>query len=89
MQGNIQFPKKLLRKDARAINHDGSSGVLMAIGAIDLVRAAHSAGCTIELMMQLGNFILRDDPLFRTFPPDRPVDPGILHQKARSEYIYG
>ena len=52
----------------------------MAFGATDLVRAAHAAGCTIELIQQVGNFVSKGEPLFQTFPPDRPVDAGILHQ---------
>ena len=52
----------------------------MEFGAIDLVRTAHSAGCTIELEPQVGNFVSRGDPLFLTFPPDRPVDARTLHQ---------
>lgn len=75
-----RIPKKLLRKDARVITYDGPSGVLMAFGTSDLVRAAQTAGCTIELEPQVGNFISRGDPLFLTFPPDRPVDARTLHQ---------
>ena len=75
-----RIPKKLQRKDANVIAYDGPSGVFMAFGATDLVRTAHAAGCTIELIQQVGNFVSKGEPLFQTFPPDRPVDAGILHQ---------
>ena len=75
-----RVPKKLLRKDARVITYEGPSGVLMAFGANTLKRAAEVASCTIELEPQVGNFVSSGDPLFLTFPPDRPVDVRTLHQ---------
>jgi len=72
-------PKKLLRKEAQVIGYDGSSGVLLAFGAADLVKAASAADCTVELLTQVGNFVSRGDPLFQSFPPDRPIDARILH----------
>ncbi|OGT82540.1 MAG: hypothetical protein A3H91_03630 [Gammaproteobacteria bacterium RIFCSPLOWO2_02_FULL_61_13] len=73
-------PRKLMRKDARVIPYAGTSGVLLAFGATDLAGAAEAAGCTLELEVQVGDFVSRGDPLFLTFPPDRPIDAGILHQ---------
>ena len=74
-----RIPKKLMRNEARAITYDGPSGVLLAFGADELVKAARTAGCTVELVTQVGNFVSRGDPLFQTFPPDRPIDARILH----------
>ena len=74
-----RIPKKLMRNEARAIAYDGPSGVLLAFGADDLVEAARAAGCTVELVTQVGNFVSRGDPLFQTFPPHRPIDARILH----------
>ena len=33
----------------------------------------------MELLTQVGNFVSRGDPLFQTFPPDRPIDARIFH----------
>lgn len=74
-----RIPKNLLRDEARVLNYDGPSGVLLAFGADDLVNAARTAGCTVELVTQVGNFVSRGDPLFLTFPPERPIDARILH----------
>ncbi len=75
-----RIPKKLLRDKAQVINYTGRSGVLQAIGAMDLVKAAQTANCTIEMLPQVGNFVSEGDPLFQTFPPDRPIDAMTLHQ---------
>jgi uncharacterized membrane protein len=69
---------KSMREQARVIDYDGPSGVLLAIGTADLVKAARSAACTVELAKQVGDFVSRGDPLFRTFPPDRPIDARAL-----------
>jgi len=74
-----RVPQKLLREEARVITYDGPSGVLLAFGAADLVKAAHAAGCTVELLRQVGNFVSHGDPLFQTFPPERSIDARILH----------
>ena len=70
---------KLMREEARVIAYDGPSGVLLAFGAADLVKAAQSAGCTVELITQVGDFVSRGNPLFRIFPPDRPINARTLH----------
>lgn len=74
-----RIPRALMRKDALTVAYDGPSGVLMAFSAEGLAMAAEAAGCTIELEQQVGNFVSRGDPLFKTFPPDRPVDGKVLH----------
>lgn len=74
-----RIPRALMRKDAITVAYAGSSGVLMAFSAEGLVLAAEAAGCTIELEQQVGNFVSKGDPLFKTFPPDRPVDGRVLH----------
>lgn len=74
-----RIPRALMRKDAITVAYTGPSGVLMAFSAAGLVAAAEAAGCTIELEQQVGNFVSRGDPLFKTFPPGRPVDARVLH----------
>jgi uncharacterized membrane protein len=75
-----RIPRALMRKNALTVAYDGSSGVLMAFSTNGLVALAEAAGCTIELEQQVGNFVSKGDPLFKTFPPDRPVDSKVLHQ---------
>jgi uncharacterized membrane protein len=72
-------PTKSIREEAQVIIHEGPSGVLLAFGAAELVKAARSAGCIVELIAQVGDFVSRGDPLFRILPPDRPIDPRTLH----------
>jgi uncharacterized membrane protein len=72
-------PIESMREEARVITYDGPSGVLMAFGAPNLVKAAQTAGCTVELITQVGDFVSQGEPLFRTFPPDRPIDARTLH----------
>jgi uncharacterized membrane protein len=72
--------RNLQQKDGRIIRYDGPPGVLMAFGAWALVKAAKDADCTLEFLMQVGNFADRGDPLFRVFPPDRRIEERQLHQ---------
>ena len=74
-----RVPGGLMRKNALTVAYEGPSGVLMAFSAQGLAAVAEAAGCTLELEQQVGNFVSRGDPLFKTFPPDRPVDAKALH----------
>jgi uncharacterized membrane protein len=47
------------------IIHTGPSGTLVAIDAATLVTIAERAGCTIELVPQVGDFLGTGDDLFR------------------------
>jgi len=75
-----KIPRVRQRKEARVIPFAGAPGVFMEFGAMDLVGAATTADCTIELDIPVGNFVSRGDPLFLIFPPDRPIDAAALHQ---------
>jgi uncharacterized membrane protein len=67
-------------QDAQVIDYGGVSGVLLAYGTTELVRAAEEADCTIELLAQVGDFVSRGDPLFRIAPAGRPIEDRALHQ---------
>ncbi len=71
---------EVLPKDAGVIRYGGASGVLLAFGESELVRAAQEADCTIELVAQVGDFVSQGDPLFRIYPADRPINDKALHQ---------
>lgn len=68
-----------LQQDARTVEYGGASGVLLAFGQSELVRAAQAADCIIELVPQVGDFVSRGDPLFRIYPADRLIDGKVLH----------
>ena len=51
----------------RAVEFAGPSGVVMAVGLEDLVRAAREADAVIELVPQVGDSVAGGDPLFRVF----------------------
>ena len=74
-----RVPKKLMREEARVIPYDGPAGVLLAFGAADLAKAARTAGCTVELVTQVGNFVSHGDPLFQVLAagPGDPRDLGV------------
>lgn len=50
---------------ARVIEHEGSSGVVLAFDAEGLTAMAARAGCVIELVPQVGDFLAIGEPLFR------------------------
>ncbi|WP_439622612.1 DUF2254 domain-containing protein [Gemmata sp.] len=51
----------------RAVEFEGRSGVVMAVGLADLVRIAREADAVVELVPQVGDSITGGDPLFRVF----------------------
>jgi len=63
-----------LPASSRIIEHVGHSGTFLAFGLQELVAAAQKADCMIELLPQVGDFVARDEPLFRVYPADSNVD---------------
>jgi uncharacterized membrane protein len=49
----------------RTIQHVGHSGTVLAFDAASLVKFAHGAGCTIELVPRVGDFLAKGEDLFR------------------------
>jgi uncharacterized membrane protein len=64
---------------SRIIEHVGKSGTFLAFGIRELVAVAQRAACVIELLPQVGDFVARDDPLFRVYPADSNIDETALH----------
>jgi uncharacterized membrane protein len=64
---------ELAGRDGRIVRRTGSSGTFLAFGSHDLVALARRAGCTIELIPQVGDFVSSDDPLARIYPPDAAI----------------
>ena len=65
---------------SRVIEYTGRSGTFLAFGAAELVDAARRAGCVIELVPQVGDFVPNGDPLFRIYPAARDIDATALTQ---------
>ena len=64
---------ELADREGRVVNRIGPSGTFLAFGVRELVALARKAGCTIELIAQVGDFVSTDDPLARVYPPDAAV----------------
>jgi len=52
---------------SRVITHVGSAGVVQALDIKNLVDLATQAGCTIEVVPQVGDFVTSNDPAFRLY----------------------
>jgi uncharacterized membrane protein len=55
-------------EQAEVIPRTRHSGVLLAIDLKGLCAVARRAGCVIEVVPQVGDFVARGDPLFRVHP---------------------
>jgi uncharacterized membrane protein len=67
------------RPDERAVRAR-QSGVVTAIGYDELVEEAHRAGCVLELVPALGEFIPADAPLFFVHGEPHDLDEDALHR---------
>ena len=63
----------------RILRHVGASGTFLAFGSHELVGAARRAGCVIEIIPQVGDFVAYEDPLFRIYPGEARVDERDLY----------
>jgi len=63
----------------RIILHVGASGTFLAFGQHELVALARSAGCVLELIPQVGDFVAHGDPLFRIHPGSARVNERALY----------
>jgi uncharacterized membrane protein len=64
--------------ESSAVEHLGTSGVVLAFDHGNLAAIAERADVVIELAPQVGDFVARGDPLFRVRSGGRPVDAGAL-----------
>ena len=64
---------ELVGREGRVVNRVGQSGTFLAFGVWELVALAKKAGCAIELIAQVGDFVSTGDPLARIYPPDAAV----------------
>ena len=64
------------------IGYHSHSGVLLAIDTQRLVEAASRAKCVIELIPQVGDFLPKDEPLFRIYPSTATIFDQELQQSV-------
>lgn len=57
-------------REGRIVERVGPSGTFLAFGTRELVALATRAGCTIQLIPQIGDFVSTGDPLARIHPSD-------------------
>jgi uncharacterized membrane protein len=63
---------------ARDILYHGRAGSLLAFSVVHLLHLACRADCSIEMAVQVGDFLSPGDPLFRVYPPEKEVDEKTL-----------
>jgi uncharacterized membrane protein len=64
------------------VTHEGASGVLLAFDVAGLVRRAGRAGCRIEMLPQVGDFVAKGDRLFHVHGARGDLDPGGLRESV-------
>lgn len=70
---------ELVGLPSRVVGRTGPSGTFLAFGSRDLAALATKAGCTIELIPQIGDFVSTGDPLARIYPPEGRVSEGSIN----------
>lgn len=68
--------------DSRVVEYRSNSGVLLAIDTQRLVIAATQAKCVVQLIPQVGDFLPKDEPLFRIYPATAPIHEHELQQSV-------
>jgi uncharacterized membrane protein len=63
---------------AGVVKYIGNSGVFLGYGKRALERQAEAAGCAVELVVQVGDFITPGDALFRVYPAEAPIAKAAL-----------
>src|SRR5206468_3881040 len=67
------------------VDRAGRSGVLLVIDLDGLAALARREGCVIEVLAQVGDFVARNDPLFRV----RPRLGGVSPSQLASSLLFG
>jgi uncharacterized membrane protein len=63
----------------RVIRCRETAGIVLAVNLKQLMHEADRAGCIIEFVPQVGDFVAVDEPLFNLYGGARPVDEETLH----------
>ncbi len=75
---------ELRDRSVRVINHKGTSGIVLAVNLRLLLRYATDAGCVIEVVPHVGDFVAVDEPLFNVYG-GKPLD----ESRARAAVALG
>lgn len=68
--------------DSRVVLYQSGSGVLLAIDTQRLKEAAVKANCVLELIPQVGDFLPKDEPLFRIYPASATIPEDELQESV-------
>jgi len=63
---------------ARVIDHAGASGTVLAFSPEEIVAIARQTGAVVELVPQVGDYIVKGDPFVRVISEQRPVNDEAL-----------
>lgn len=79
----VEKPRTLPRRQdlgapARAIGHEGNSGIVLAVNLKALIAAAKRADGIVEFVPRIGDFVAVGEPLFRLHGGAAGIDDGIL-----------
>src|SRR6185295_8716767 len=77
---SMRDPLRLLTDEPVSTIANSKDGVLLAFDEKGLVSLATRANCVIELVPQVGDFIAKEDPLFRTFQGGTTLTAATLSQ---------
>ncbi len=69
----------------QVIRHSGHAGVVQAIDTSGLRDIATRHGCTIQLVPQVGDFVTKDDEIFRLYANSSPVSARELFEHLALE----
>lgn len=78
--GRSAWKSQVTFDSSRIIPLRSSSGVLVAFDIPCLVEQARQANCLIEIIPQVGDFVAKDDPLYRLYPEHGTVPDRILQR---------
>lgn len=71
--------QELVGRPGRIVERIGPSGTFLAFGGRELMALATRAGCTIEIIPQIGDFVSTGDPLARLYPADARLSEEALN----------
>ena len=77
-ESGAQSEPRRLPSPVRIIEHTGASGVVLAFSPADIVEIARQADAVIELIPQVGDFIVKGDPFFRVALEQSTVEDDAL-----------
>jgi uncharacterized membrane protein len=68
---------------SRIVNHEGTSGIVLAANVLALVAAAEKTKAAIEFAPQVGDFVAMGDPVFKLYGAGAAsIDPGVLTESV-------